>query len=91
MVDRDNSVGIATRYGPDCVGIKSRWGEICPILPDRTWGPPSLLYNGYRVISPAVKRLGCGADHPLPCSVEFKERGELYLYSPSGTSWQVMG
>jgi len=26
-VGRDNSVGIATRYGLDCPGIKSRWGR----------------------------------------------------------------
>jgi len=32
-----------------------------------------------------------GVDHPLPFSVEVKERVQLYLYSPSGTSWQVMG
>jgi len=24
-------------------------GEIFRICPDRPWGPPSLLYNGYRV------------------------------------------
>jgi hypothetical protein len=27
----------------------SRWGEIFHTRPDRPWGPPSLLYNGYRV------------------------------------------
>jgi len=25
-------------------------GHIFPNLPDRSWGPPSILYNGYRVI-----------------------------------------
>ena len=30
---------------------------------DRPWGPPSLLYNGYRVF-PGVKRPGRGVDHP---------------------------
>ena len=43
-----NSVGIATDYGLDGPGIESRWGEIFR-LPDRPWGPPSLLYNWYRV------------------------------------------
>ena len=47
---RDSSVGIATRYGLDGPGIKSRCGgEIFSTPPDRPWGPPSLLYNGYRV------------------------------------------
>ena len=46
---RDSSVGIATRYGLDGPGIESRWGEIFHTRPDRPWGPPSLLYNGYQV------------------------------------------
>jgi hypothetical protein len=46
---RDSSVGIATRYGPEGPGIESRWGEIFRTYPDRLRGPPSLLYNGYRV------------------------------------------
>ena len=47
VLGRDSSVGIATRYGLDGPGIESRWGEIFRIRPDRPWGPPSLLYNGY--------------------------------------------
>ena len=47
---RDISVGIATGFGLDGPGIESRWGgEIFRTRPDRPWGPPSLLYNGYRV------------------------------------------
>jgi hypothetical protein len=50
-VGRDSSVGIATRYELDGPGIESRWGgEIFSTHPDRPWGLPSLLYNGYRVI-----------------------------------------
>ena len=46
----DSLVGIATRYGLDGPVIESRWGgEIFRACPDRPWGPPSLLYNGYRV------------------------------------------
>jgi hypothetical protein len=60
-------------------------GEIFSTRPDRPWGPPSLLYNGYRVI-PGVKRPGRGVDRPTPSSAEVKERVELYLYSPSGPS-----
>ena len=36
--------------------------EIFRTRPDRPWGPPSLLYNGYRVF-PGVKQSGRGADH----------------------------
>ena len=65
-------------------------GEIFLTRPDRPWGPPSLLYNGYRVSLPGVKRQGRGVDHPPPYSAEVKERVELYLYSPSGLSWPVL-
>jgi hypothetical protein len=41
---RDRSVGIVTRYELDGPVI-----EIFRTRPDRPWGPPSLLYNGYRV------------------------------------------
>ena len=63
-VGRDSSVGIETRYWLDGLGIESRrGGEIFHTRPDRPWGPPSLLYNGYRVF-PGVKRPGRGVDHP---------------------------
>jgi hypothetical protein len=38
-----------------------------------------------------VKLSGRGVDHPPPSSVEVKERVELYLYSPSGSSRPVLG
>jgi hypothetical protein len=46
---RDSVVGIATRYGLEDPRIESRWGEFFRTYPDRHRGPPSLLYNGYRV------------------------------------------
>ena len=62
---RDRSVGIATRYGLDGPGIESRWrARFTTSVQNRTWGPPSLLYNGYRVSFPWVKRPGRGVDHP---------------------------
>jgi len=41
--------------------------------------------------SPGVKRPGRGVDHPPLSSAEVRERVELYLYSPSGPSWAVIG
>ena len=58
-----SSVGIATGYGLDGPGIESRWGsEIFRTCPDRPWGPPSLLYNGYRVFPEGKERPGRDAD-----------------------------
>jgi hypothetical protein len=54
--------------------------EVLSTCSDRHMGPPSFLYNGYRVSLPGVKRPGRGLDHPTS-SVEVKERIELYLYS----------
>jgi hypothetical protein len=53
VMGRVSSVGIATHYGQDGLRIESRWGrgEILRTRPDHSYGPPSLLYNGYRVIS----------------------------------------
>ena len=63
---RDSSVSIATRYGLEGPGIESRCGEIFRTYPDQLRGPPSLLYNGYRV-SPGCKSGRCVMlnTHPL--------------------------
>jgi hypothetical protein len=62
-----SSVGIATGYGLDGPVIES-WREIFRTCPDRPWGPPSLLYNGYRVFPEGRKRPGRDAD-PSPLLV----------------------
>ena len=61
-------VGIPTSYGLDGPGIESRWGENFRTCPDRPWGPPSLLYNGYRVFPGGKERPGRDANHPPPSS-----------------------
>jgi len=53
----DSVVGIGTRYGLDGPGIDPGGGEISRIRPDRSWGPPSLQLNGYRVF-PGGKAAG---------------------------------
>jgi hypothetical protein len=68
-----SSVGVTTDYGLDGPGIESRWGEIILMCPDRPWGPPSLLYNGYRVFSEGNARLGRAADHSPPFNAAVME------------------
>jgi hypothetical protein len=61
-------VGIATAYGLDGPGIESRCDEILRTCPDRPWGPPSLLYNGYQVFPGGKERPGRDADPSSPSS-----------------------
>ena len=56
-------------------------GEILRTCPDQSWGPPSLLYNGYRVFGGGLERPGREADPSHPSSAVGYERVELYLYS----------
>jgi hypothetical protein len=46
---------------------------IVQIRQDRLWGPPSLLSDGYREISPGVRRPGREADHSPSSSAEGHE------------------
>jgi hypothetical protein len=63
LVSRDSAVGIATGYGLDdwAVGVRVPVGSrmlTSPCCPDRLWGPPNLLYNGYRGFFPGGKAVG---------------------------------
>jgi hypothetical protein len=60
-------------------------GENFRTCPDRPWGPPSLLYNGFRVFPGGKERPGRDANPSPPSSAVGHERVELYLYSPCGT------
>jgi predicted nucleic acid-binding Zn ribbon protein len=64
--DPSSSVSIVSGYGPHnrTIEVQSlaegKGFFVQPLCPHRLWGPPSLLYNGYRgVLSPGVK-LGRG-------------------------------
>jgi len=78
-------VAIATGYGLDGPGDQIPvGGEIFRTCPDRPWGPPSSLYNGYRVFPGGKERPGRDADLSPPSSAVGHERVQLYLYSPYG-------
>ena len=64
--------------------------EISRTHPDRPWGPPSLLYNGYRIF-PWSNAAEAWRWPPTLSSANVKERVELYLYSTSEPSWPVLG
>ena len=91
MGTRDSSVGIATRYALDGLGIESRRGAgfSAPVQTGLEAHPAS--YTKGNGSFPGVKRSGRGVDRSPPFSAEVKERVELYLYSPCGPSWPVLG
>jgi hypothetical protein len=70
----DSSAGIMTRLRAGrsgVLGFDSRLGLgifLPPPRPERLWGPPGLLFNGYA----GVKRPGRAADHSPPSSAEVK-------------------
>jgi hypothetical protein len=87
-----SSVGIAKDYGLDGPRIESRWGgEIFRACPDRPWGPPSLLYNGYRVFPGSKVRPGRAADHSTPSSAEVMEEKSYTSTHPLGHTGPVTG
>jgi hypothetical protein len=78
-MSQDSAVGIATGYVLDDLGVRVRvpvGSRIfsSPNRPDRLWGPPNLLSNGYR----GVTRPGREANHSPPASAEVKE---MWIYT----------
>jgi hypothetical protein len=84
-------VGIATRYGLDGPGIESQLGArfSAPVQTGPGAHPASCTVGTGSF--PALKRPGRGVDHPPLYSAEVGGRSELYICSPSGPSWPVIG
>jgi hypothetical protein len=80
---------IVTFYGLDGLGLTPGGGRILHIHPGEPWATPS----PYAVVTGSflgLKQLRHGINHPPQSSTEVKERVELYLYSPCGSSWPVL-
>jgi len=54
-------------------------GERFSALPDRLWGPPSLLYNVYRVFPGVKLRPGHAANHSHPSGAVVRKSRALPL------------
>ena len=61
-----SSVGIATCYGLEDLGIESRWGEIFSTRPDSPWAHPASYTVGTGSFS-GVKRLGRQTEQVFYC------------------------
>jgi hypothetical protein len=83
-------VSIATRYGMDGPGIESRWEErfSSPVQTGSEAHPASYRMDTGSFLGVNWRERGVG--HPPESSTEVKERVELYLYSPFGSSWPVL-
>ena len=77
LVGRDSDSLQAGRSG-DRIPV---WDEIFRTCPDRPWGPPSLLYNRYRVSFLGIKMPGRGVDHPPHPAPRLTSNPPLYLRS----------
>ena len=62
-------------------GSKPGGSEILRTCPDRPWGPPSILYNGYRVFPGGKERPGRDAD-PTPPSSAVVMKEQSYTSTP---------
>jgi len=83
-VGRDSAVGIATRYRLDGTGIESRWGRDFP-HPSRPRPVQRVQGLSRGKVAEAWRW------PPTPSSTKVKERVQLYIYSPSGSSWPLLG
>jgi len=91
MCGPGSSVGIATDYGLDGPGSNPGGDENFRTCPDRPWGPPSLLYNGYRVFPRGKVRPGRAADHSPPSSATVMEEWSYTSTHPLGHTGPVTG
>jgi hypothetical protein len=66
-------------------------GEVFRPCPDRPWGPPSLLYNGYRVFAGGKVRSGRAPDHSPLSSAEVMEEYSYNSTHPLGHTRPVTG
>ena len=90
-MDRDSSVDIATDlragWSEDRIPVGARFSA--PDQTDTEAHPASHTMGTGSF--PGIKRTGCGVDHPPASSAEVEGRVELYIYSPCGRSWPVVG
>ena len=89
MCGWDSSVGIATRYRLEGLGIESRC-EIFRTCSNRPMGPTQPPIQWVPGLFPGGKAAGAWRWSPT-FSAEVKERVELHIFSASGNSWPVLG
>ena len=84
---RDSAVGIATRYGLDGPCFE----RFSLLVENGSEANPAFCTIDTVSLFPAVKRPVHVVNHPPTSAAHLKQRAEIYLYSPSGPSWPVVG
>ena len=87
----DSSVSVTTRYRLDGPGNESQWGvRVSEPVQSGPGAHPASCTMGIKLFL-GVKQPVRGIDRPPSSSAEVKERVGLYLHSPSGPSWPLLG
>ena len=90
-MSRDSSVGIATRYGLDGPVIESRWGRDFPHPSRPVLRPTHSSIQWVPGLSRGGRAAWAWCWPPTLSKCRGHERVGLYLYSPSGPQWPVIG
>ena len=85
------AVHTVTRLRAGRSGIRSPVGENIYFFfsPDWLWDPPNLLFTGYRIYFPGIKRSGPEVNDRTPASAKVEERMELStcIHPHASTAW----
>jgi hypothetical protein len=84
------AINIVTLFNVHIIGhyVSDGYSTFAPVQTHP--GGPTASYTVRRGSFPGIKRTGCRVNHTPPSGVEVTENVDLYPYTPSVPSWQVI-